>query len=90
MTILPRCRAKVERGITIYHGGIMPTMTIRISDEAWRHVQQRIGFRARGQGAYLNGLILADAARRETRQLLQREQELVTCDMWEQTGNRTD
>jgi hypothetical protein len=73
----------------------MPVMTIRISDEAWRHVQHRIGFRSRGKGAFVDALILQDAARRDERLLAQRrleqgEQALSTRETWDRTGLHVD
>jgi len=65
----------------------MPTVSIRISDEAWTYVQMRIGHRARGQGRFIESLIAADAARRDERILAERRQEELSSKRdWDQTG----
>jgi len=73
--------------------GPPPTVSIRISEEAWRHVQKCIGFRARGQGRFIESLIAADAARRDERILAERQrerEELTTRESWRATGLNLD
>ena len=67
----------------------MPLMSIKISDESYAYLRKKVGYRRRGHGAIVDGLLRADQAREETRILMQRQHEQGEASSkrdWDQTG----
>ena len=61
-----------------------------LSEDSLLYLKQRTAGRGRGQSAIVEALIQCDKVRRETRQLLEREQELSTRQSWQDTGVNVD